>query len=264
MEIYQELSEIVAKLETRAALVTQDLNTCPSGHLSFERTTKGYVLIQETTENEKRKRHKLSRDKDLAGALLRKEALQDEYELISRNIELLRTTIFQIQDYSPSAEMLKLMNRYKIVEHDLLNRIFDNVTPSNWEMEPYNQSNYKPEEKRQINSRGLRLRSKSELLISEKFYEYGLEFRYEQILEFDGVRVVPDFIVRRNDGKLFIWEHEGFTHDKTYIERQFKKTQLYASQGIVPWDNLIITYDNSDGIIDLRIVDSEIKNKLIV
>ena len=59
---------------------------------------------------------------------------------------------------------------------------------------------------------------------------------------------------------LFIGEWVGWI-DRVAI---FRKMQLYASVGIVPWDNLIVTYDNSDGIIDLRIVKAEIENKLVL
>lgn len=38
---------------------------------------------------------------------------------------------------------------------------------------------------------------------------------------------------------------------------------MYEKAGIVPWDNLIVTYDGADGNLNLAIVESEIKNKLL-
>ena len=34
--------------------------------------------------------------------------------------------------------------------------------------------------------------------------------------------------------------------------------------GFRPWDNMIVTYDTSDGNVDLRIIESEIRNKLLI
>ena len=39
--------------------------------------------------------------------------------------------------------------------------------------------------------------------------------------------------------------------------------RIYAEAGIVPWKNLIITYDSEDGILDLEAVEAEIKNKVM-
>ena len=136
-----------------------------------------------------------------------------------------------------------------------------NLTPDDPD---YEQFTYRPEEKRHITSRGLKVRSKSELLIIEQLYDYLLPTRYEQVIHIDGYNLAPDFTIRRADGKIFYWEHEGLTNETKYLERQIKKSQIYASAGIVPWDNLIVTYDTADGNIDLRIIKATIESRLII
>ena len=39
--------------------------------------------------------------------------------------------------------------------------------------------------------------------------------------------------------------------------------EMYEKAGIVPWDNLIVTYGDRKANVDMRIVESEIMNKLI-
>ena len=34
--------------------------------------------------------------------------------------------------------------------------------------------------------------------------------------------------------------------------------------GIVPWDNLIITYDAVDGAVNSAAIDAEIRNRLLI
>ena len=38
---------------------------------------------------------------------------------------------------------------------------------------------------------------------------------------------------------------------------------MYERAGIVPWKNLIVTYDDEYGGIDTRIIEAEIRNKLL-
>lgn len=38
---------------------------------------------------------------------------------------------------------------------------------------------------------------------------------------------------------------------------------MYEAGGIVPWKNLIVTYDNEEGHMDTRLIDAEIINKLM-
>jgi len=134
-----------------------------------------------------------------------------------------------------------------------------------WAARSYEKLQYQNDfTKWQMTSFGLRVRSKSELIIAEMLHKYKIPFRYEQLLHFDTGTLAPDFTIKRSDGKIFYWEHEGLTNSNDYLNKQLKKSQIYAMNRIVPWDNLIVTYDNSAGQLDSRIVESEIQNKLIV
>lgn len=53
------------------------------------------------------------------------------------------------------------------------------------------------------------------------------------------------------------------TSNEKYMKHHKWKMDMYETSVIVPWKNLIITYDDEDGIIDTSIIESEIKNKLI-
>ena len=75
---------------------------------------------------------------------------------------------------------------------------------------------------------------------------------------------MPDFTIKRpRDGKIIYWEHLGMTADAAYLESNIKKMRQYAEVGITPWDNLIITYDQSDGGIDVKIIDALIRGWLL-
>lgn len=133
-----------------------------------------------------------------------------------------------------------------------------------WEQAIYEKSMYRPEERTNITSRGERVRSKGEVVIAEKLYQFDVPFRYEEVLYIGKYIFAPDFKPRRRrDGKVFYWEHCGMPYDERYMRRHKWKLQQYESIGIVPWDNLIVTYNDADGNIDMRIVESEIRIKLL-
>ncbi len=133
----------------------------------------------------------------------------------------------------------------------------------NWARAQFEQSTYKIEQRTQRTSQGLLVRSKSEALIAEKLYEFGVPFRYEQVLHIGCRDYFPDFAVRNTrSGKLFYWEHLGLVNNKDYMESCRRKLATYENAGIAPWDNLITTYDDENGNLDLQFVESIIKCKL--
>lgn len=42
-----------------------------------------------------------------------------------------------------------------------------------------------------------------------------------------------------------------------------RKMEIYETAGIVPWDNLIVTYGDINGNIDVRAIESELRSKLL-
>lgn len=142
-------------------------------------------------------------------------------------------------------------------------RYNEDINDEEWMANPYEISLYRTEERRHTTSRGLKVRSKTEVLIAEKLYEFKLPFHYEEVLHIGEKTVVPDFTVRVRGGKRFYWEHCGLMNNEDYKWRHKKKLELYEAAGIVPWKNLIVTYDNDEGSINLAVIESEIRNKLL-
>lgn len=73
----------------------------------------------------------------------------------------------------------------------------------------------------------------------------------------------PDFSFLNILTGRICWEHAGMIDNRSYIEHHRYKRGLYEAAYIVPWSNYIETYDNIDGSLDMRIVEAEIRNKLM-
>ena len=91
--------------------------------------------------------------------------------------------------------------------------------------------------------KGERVRSKSEVLISDYLNRYEIPYRYEKPLELsDWNKIVvcrPDFtVMNKRSGKVFLYEHFGRMDDKDYVDTTMRKLDLYEKNGYLLGDNL--------------------------
>lgn len=107
--------------------------------------------------------------------------------------------------------------------------------------------------KKHVTPKGTMVRSKSEALIAGILELYGLEYQYEKRLTLGGRSFYPDFTLANVlSGELIYWEHFGLTHDSEYRKAMTEKLAVYEEHGILPWKNLITTFDSEDGYIDMQ------------
>lgn len=149
-----------------------------------------------------------------------------------------------------------------------------------WGETEFDQEPKNPETHIHITSRGERTRAKSELIILEQLYSYTIPSRYEMRIYVSDPRYVnysnytltpqtpydkyfaPDFTFETADGSLLFWEHAGMMDDPSYRARHIQKLNDYRQAGIVPWQNLIVTYDQ-DGAANMQIIKSTILYHLL-
>lgn len=259
----QELKRILTDIDARIKTVSSQVVDTPNGTLSLEdrRGVKTFVLS--SIKDGTRRRISLRKQPDLVKDICRNILIKEELDVLEHNKKVIQRALRSYKEFSPAKASINIQIQFKGSPIDLGEVNTCALSDDGWANQPFEQSTYKPEAKRHITSRGLKVRSKSEMLIAEKLYEYNIAFHYEQVIHDNGFIYAPDFTIRRTDGKFFYLEHMGMTNVKEYLDRQFRKIQQYISIGITPWDNLIITYDNEQGDLDLRIVESEIRNRLM-
>lgn len=210
-------------------------------------------------------------------ALARKEYLRIEKELLESDIALIRNINRRYVEPTPENILNRVKKAYdKLPEKYFfmpLSRFSSSGERENkellsqeqlieWSRAEYEQSDYKPEKKIHITSEGVRVRSKSELIIAELLYIQDIPFRYEEMLTIANRKFAPDFTILREDGALVYWEHCGMPNNPAYMASHKDKLSKYEAAGIVPWKNLIITYDEPDGTLNIGIIESEIQNKI--
>ena len=264
----EELIGIYRGLDARSKALSEELRQLqkklPKGSLSLEIKHGRPTFMLNTNHEGKRRRHSLGKAPCTVNDILKSRFLRMQLGAVNKNKARLKACIQSYSSVGSDSFFADLKKRWPHMPYEFIDRLDNSLVSDPWMLEDYEHFNHKDENKRHRTSRGLMVRSKSEVLIAEKLYEHGISFRYEQVLHIGDSTFGPDFTIRRTDGKMFYWEHEGMTQSAEYMRYQTYKNQMYSQAGIVPWDNLIITYDTAYGSVDLRIVESEIRNKLML
>jgi len=90
----------------------------------------------------------------------------------------------------------------------------------------------------------------------------GIPYRYDANIHFMDHTFSPDFTIR-NEAGIVYWEHCGLMNKPSYRSYNKWKLSMYERMGIVPWKNLIVTYDTEDGGLSSAVIEAEIRNKLL-
>ena len=113
-------------------------------------------------------------------------------------------------------------------------------------------------------SKGLRVRSKSELIIANTLERCEIPYRYEYPTYLKGIgNVYPDFTcLNVNTRKEIIWEHFGMMDNFAYANKNIAKIQTYNQNGFFPGKNMIMTFETSQNAISSIIIQNMIKEFL--
>lgn len=116
-----------------------------------------------------------------------------------------------------------------------------------------------PERLRHTASDGTITRSKSEALICDLLRSKNIPYVYDYPKKLCGKWKWPDFIIldRKNNRELLI-EHLGLMSDADYQDDQYEKLCLYIMEGYIPNVNLLLTFDDKDGNINVPAISKMI------
>ena len=114
-----------------------------------------------------------------------------------------------------------------------------------WEQEEFVSNPYYPEEKVYPTKKDEFVRSKSEVMIADMYYELNIPYRYEAELRLmNGKIKFPDFTLLNISTREVIYhEHLGLLDDAEYRRINLIKLNEYQKNGIYLGKNLIVTYE---------------------
>lgn len=119
--------------------------------------------------------------------------------------------------------------------------------------------------------KGIAVRSKSELIISDLLFAKGIEFEYERrLVGKDGSWRSPDFTIEDDTtGTMIYWEHLGMLQRPSYKKKWEAKLEWYRSNGVLPHTEgggpkgvLVTTEDGADGSISSSDIEALVDDLL--
>ena len=130
-----------------------------------------------------------------------------------------------------------------------------------WRHLPYSGKPFEINAPEHYTASGVRVRSKSEIIIADALDRAGIPYRYEFPASIKGWGTLyPDFTcldVRTR--KEIIWEHFGLMGDPDYTENALQKIAHYAASGYILGKNLIATFESGTTPLSAKQVQGYIK-----
>lgn len=268
--VFHTALENVMRVERkRLATIQKELDVLPNGTLSVNRKgSKTYFV-----ESANSVRRGVSRDLDLVYQLARKQFLLLQQQFLRKDVSSISR--FMKQSDSEESKAMRLLKTYQQAGLDIA-RITLSPEDYRWMHSSYRSNPFRPEERRYVTSSGIRVRSKSERTIANRLELNGIPYRYEAEMELDissidnlnGTRhgqyktYYPDFLIRRMNGSLVVWEHLGLLHLESYRASSFEKLFMYRQVGGVAEADMIFTVESD--LVDINVLDEIIMRRILL
>jgi hypothetical protein len=129
-----------------------------------------------------------------------------------------------------------------------------------WKEQIYEKMQFKENSPEFYTRKGIRVRSKSEMIIADMLDEMQIPFLYEKPLKLDTWTIHPDFtLLDINNRREIYWEHFGMMDDMDYRNDAFLKMKKYEECGFYQYDRLIWTFETGKHPINTKVLRSMIK-----
>lgn len=257
----QEVKRTNKLLETSGRF----MESAPKGHLSIRKRVHQISYYWEIDEKRKGRRHNrqinITKDKNMILKLTEKAIQKEVNRRCNRNLKVLE----KLQDsYQPLdvAEIAKgLPPKYQNVLLMRKKRLVEERLTAPYSKCPFNEKYHTHE-----TDYGELVRSKSEQILANTLFAYGIPFHYEEEFLYtvgNRGRIYSDFTIFLPDGKILIWEHLGLLNSEKYCYDNVKKLNIYQMNGFSLGDNFIITMDDNKGNFNSGVINEIIKTQIL-
>lgn len=262
----KKLKELLVTEEKRLRSIKQivdaRLTTVPEGTLGIMKSNNHIQFAQFQGTGEKRRYIKKD-NQELAYKLAQKSYDQKIQKLVDRRLKQIK----KLSEEYNNNEIEEIYDQLHPVRQTLVTPV---IKPweqrlSEWKSIPYVGKEFAENIPVIYTKKGERVRSKSEKIIADTFYDLGIEYKYECPLNLKGYGTIyPDFtILRKRDGKEVYWEHDGRMDDPSYAEKAVRKINSYIANGYFLGDNLIVSFESSGNVLNDRIINKMISKFII-
>ncbi len=243
------------KLDGR--LVVKDVKYGPQYyHRIFDRESKSYKMKYLKKSNT-----------SLIYALAQNAYLQSVRLLVNRRLKQIKRILRFMDEFDPF-EVDNLYKNLKVSRR----AIFKPVVPTReqiiarWMAEEHVTKPFDDGDLVLYTKKGERVRSKSEKILADMLFDFGLNYKYEKPFRLANGRIVfPDFtILHPVTLEEVYWEHFGMMDKPVYANAAIRKIDDLIASGLDASRNLIYTFESSEKILNLHTAKILIKKYLLV
>lgn len=256
----EELERIRRELIERKEDLLCEMKELPAGELMIvdQGDLRKYLQRLPAKGNRKKEhRYGIKKKPDVLNSLVRKEYVTDTLKVIDQDIRAVELACKRYKPIDEETIMKQFLEKYPELVSGIYHRT---INPDEWVKQFPRIDDFHPEDLKHISYNGVRSRSKNELYIASRLDHYGIIYRWDCPTGIPGLYRNPDFsILRRRDWKVIYWEHCGMMDVPSYRYNNEKRLRDYEKAGIVPWDNLIVTYDTVEGGLRGDLIEAMIK-----
>ncbi|MBQ9075642.1 MAG: hypothetical protein IJY32_06745 [Mogibacterium sp.] len=263
--IYKEtLERMREELCERRDDLCCEMDGLPDGNLKCVgkgKKRKYYQRLPVKGYRKKERCYGIKKKPEILYGLVRKRYITKALPVIERDLKAIDSALRWFRPADEDSVMENFTAKYPELADGIYRYIPD---VEEWKNAFRPMDDFHPENLKAVDLHGTRKRSNTELYIASRLDHYGLVYRHDCPTGIPGLYRYPDFqILRPRDLKKIYWEHFGMMDDLEYFIDYKRKMEEYEKFGIVPWDNLIITYGNSKSGIDGRMIESLIRAWLL-
>jgi len=291
MDYTKDLESVLTKMQIERQSVRNELRSSAQGCLMISKNAAGTCYYRVTTENGKRVLSGIGRKMQLVYKLARQAYLEECAKRLDINIAAIKKASDKLRPldsdsiFAAMPKNFNILDRRLILGHVLsefnkpfsainkpimnpvrdssaipvqLQIMIDNLDPHEWGAMEYCENTSFLERKNNLTNHGIYARSKSEVAILDLYYEKQIPIHYDELALAGNEYISPDFIGLRKDGSVVIHEHVGLLSDSKYAERHYNKLETYRNLGFEQGRNLLVTFDDGNGHINLPLISMQI------
>nr|MBQ8253795.1 hypothetical protein [Lachnospiraceae bacterium]MBQ8253819.1 hypothetical protein [Lachnospiraceae bacterium] len=212
----------------------------------------------------------ITNPQDTCGTYISKKEEELPYQLAQKDYvqKLYKKVCMEIADINKylmrhrAEELEQVYSDMNIYRKNLVTPyvIPDEIFAEAWEKESYSTNPYYPEQRVYSTKKDERVRSKSEVMLADMYYEMGIPYRYEaELVLQNGKKKYPDFTLLKVSTREIIYhEHLGLLDDGEYRENNLAKLEEYRKNGIYSGKNLILTYEAEGHYLNIKDIKKQI------
>ena len=256
--LYDEKKHLIKIL----AEANKRVSDSPKGSVRVQRHKKGVQFYYRSKPDEKKGKYMRAAERSKAIALIQKK--YDEKIIKSANQQLQIINHF-LEKYEPGC-LANVIQSENELRRSFINpvEVPDAIYIDSWQKATYTPKPFYEGSTIHYTLKNEKVRSKSEVMIANTLYRYGIPYRYEYPLNMGKRTVYPDFLILRiTDRKEIYWEHLGLMDDTEYRNNALLKIQEYENMGIFPGDRLIITTETYKMPLTQRTLENAIHHYLL-